>query len=287
MAVATETIRDLEERARRLRRAALEMITAAGSGHPGGTLSEMDLLVALYFYAMRHNPRDPRWPERDRFVLSKGHGAPGLYAVLAEAGYFDRSHLRTLRQLGSILQGHPDMTRTPGLDISTGSLGLGFSAACGMAKAAKIDGASWRTYALLGDGECQEGAVWEAAMFAANYRLDNLTAIVDRNGLQQTGRTEERIELEPLDAKWRAFNWDVQVIDGHSVPEIVAALDRARTVQGRPQVIIARTVKGKGVSFIENIVGFHGKATTPNELARALRDLGFEDTPEEEVAGGR
>lgn len=274
MAVGTDAIVALEERARKLRRVALQMITRAGSGHPGGSLSEMDLLVALYFHEMRHDPRDRHWADRDRFVLSKGHGAPGLYAVLAEAGYFDPSHLRTLRRLGSILQGHPDMTRTPGIEISTGSLAMGFSAAVGMAKAAKIDGRPYRVYALLGDGECEEGAVWEAAMFAAHYRLDNLTAIVDRNGLQQTGRTEERIGLDPLPEKWRAFNWDVQVIDGHAMPQILAALERVRAALGRPHAIIARTVKGKGVSFVENVVSFHGKATTPDELRRALAELG-------------
>jgi transketolase len=263
----------LERRARELRKTILKMITKAGSGHPGGSLSAIDALTVLYFHHMRHDPQNPRWPNRDRFVLSKGHGCPAWYAVLAECGYFDASHLWTLRETGSLLQGHPDMTRTPGVEMSTGSLGMGFSAAIGMALAGKRDGQSYRVYAMLGDGESQEGAIWEGAMFAAHYGLDNLTAIVDRNGLQQTGRTEERIRLDSLADKWRSFNWDVQEIDGHDMAAIVDALDRARRVSGRPQVIVARTVKGKGVSFLEGVVGFHGKALSAAELERALAEL--------------
>jgi transketolase len=205
--------------------------------------------------------------------LSKGHACPAWYVVLAACGYFDPSHLWTLRQPGSLLQGHPDMTRTPGVDISTGSLGMGFSAAIGMALAGKRDRRPYRVYAVLGDGENQEGAVWEGAMFAVHHHLDNLTAIVDRNGLQQTGRTEERIHLDPLADKWRAFGWDVSEINGHDMAAVTSALDRARTVTGRPQVIVARTIKGKGVSFVEGVVGFHGKALTPAELERALAEL--------------
>lgn len=263
----------LEARAHAHRRTILEIITRAGSGHPGGSLSVIDLLTALYFHQLRHDPHNPSWPDRDRVVLSKGHACPAWYVVLAECGYFDASHLWTLRQVGSLLQGHPDMTRTPGVDISTGSLGLGFSAAIGMALAGRRDRRPYRVYAVLGDGECQEGAVWEGAMFAAHYGLDNLTAVVDRNGLQQTGRTEERIRLDPLAEKWRAFNWDVQEIDGHDMGAIVDALDRAAAAGGRPHAIVARTVKGKGVSFLEGAVGFHGKALTADELARALAEL--------------
>jgi transketolase len=267
-------VEKLERKARELRKTILRMITLAGSGHPGGSLSSIDLLVALYYHHLRHNPKDPKWPDRDRFVLSKGHGCPALYAVLADCGYFGEEHLWTLRRVGSILQGHPDMTRTPGVEISTGSLGMGFSAAIGMALAGRLSGRPYRVYALLGDGECQEGAVWEGAMFAAHYGLDNLTAIVDRNGLQQTGRTEERIRLEPLAAKWEAFGWRVLEIDGHSFPQILTALEEAKGTRGRPTVIIAHTIKGKGVSFLEGVVGFHGKATTPEELERALAELG-------------
>jgi transketolase len=269
----TVDIHALEERAREFRKTILKVITKAGSGHPGGSLSAIDVITALYFHHLRHDPKNPAWPDRDRFVLSKGHGCPAWYVALAAAGYFDESHLWTLREVGSLLQGHPDMTRTPGVEMSTGSLGLGFSAAVGMAIAGKREQKPYHVYALLGDGETQEGAVWEAAMVAAHYGLDNLTAIVDRNGLQQTGRTEERIRLEGLADKWRAFAWDVQEIDGHDMRAVVDALSRAKTVAGRPQAIVARTVKGKGVSFLEGVVGFHGKALTPAELDRALAEL--------------
>ncbi|MDR7483101.1 MAG: transketolase [Armatimonadota bacterium] len=270
---STAALCALEARAREFRKTILQVITTAGSGHPGGSLSAIDILTVLYYHTMRHDPHNPTWPDRDRFVLSKGHGCPAWYVVLAACGYFAPEHLWTLRRVDSILQGHPDMTRTPGVEISSGSLGMGFSAAIGMALAGKRDGRPYRVYAMLGDGECQEGAVWEGAMFAAHYGLDNLTAIVDRNGLQQTGPTEERIRLDPLGDKWRACTWDVQEIDGHDLGAIVAALDRARTVRGRPQVIVARTIKGKGVSFLEGVVGFHGKALTHDELARALAEL--------------
>ena len=263
----------LEARAREFRKTILQVITKAGSGHPGGSLSMIDVVTALYFHHMRHDPKNPQWPDRDRFVLSKGHACPAWYVVLAACGYFDPAHLWTLRQVGSLLQGHPDMTRTPDVDISTGSLGLGFGAAIGMALAGKRDGKSYRTYVVLGDGETQEGSIWEGAMFAAHYGLDNLTAIVDRNGLQQTGRTEERIRVDPLADKWRAFTWDVQEIDGHDIGAIVSALDRAARVVGRPQAIVARTVKGKGVSFLEGVVGFHGKALSQAELTQALAEL--------------
>jgi len=268
-----EDLSALQSRARDFRKTILKIITRAGSGHPGGSLSVIDLLTALYFDKLRHNPKDPEWPDRDRVVLSKGHACPAWYVVLAECGYFDPGHLWTMRQMGSILQGHPDMIRTPGVDMSTGSLGMGFSAAIGMALASKQDARPYRVYAVLGDGECQEGSVWEGAMFAAHYGLDNLVAIVDRNGVQQTGRTEERIRLDPLADKWRAFNWDVAEIDGHDMGAIVSALDRAAAASGRPHAIIARTVKGKGVSFAEGASGYHGKALTEDELVRALAEL--------------
>ncbi|MBI3997897.1 MAG: transketolase [Armatimonadetes bacterium] len=263
----------LEARAREFRKTILQVITKAGSGHPGGSLSAIDILTALYFHHMRHDPRNPSWSDRDRFVLSKGHACPAWYVVLAACGYFDPKHLWTLREIDSILQGHPDMTRTPGVEISTGSLGMGFSAAIGMALAGQRDGRPYRVYALLGDGESQEGSIWEGALFAHHYGLENLTAILDRNGLQQTGRTEERIRLDPVADKWRAFGWHVQEIDGHDMGAILAALEQARGVGGRPQIIVARTVKGKGVSFIEGVVGFHGKALTQAELGRALAEL--------------
>jgi len=269
----TADVPALEARAREFRKTILRIITQAGSGHPGGSLSAIDILTALYFHHLRVDPKRPQWPDRDRFVLSKGHGCPAWYVVLAARGFFDPSHLWTLRQIGSPLQGHPDMTRTPGVDISTGSLGVGFSAAIGMALAGKRDGRPYRVYAMLGDGECQEGAVWEGAMFAAHQGLDNLTAIVDRNGLQQTGPTEERVRLDPLAEKWRAFGWDVQEIDGHDMAAVVGALARAGSATGRPAAIVARTVKGKGVSFVEGVVGFHGKALTADELTRALAEL--------------
>jgi transketolase len=269
----TPDVPALEARAREFRKTILRMITQAGSGHPGGSLSAIDILTALYFHHLRVDPTRPQWPDRDRFVLSKGHACPAWYVVLAARGFFDPAHLWTLRRIGSPLQGHPDMTRTPGVDISTGSLGVGFSAAIGMALAGKRDGRPYRVYALLGDGECQEGAIWEGAMLAAHQGLDNLTAIVDRNGLQQTGPTEERVRLDPLADKWRAFGWDVQEIDGHDMAAVVGALARAGSATGRPAAIVARTVKGKGVSFVEGKVGFHGKALTEDELTRALAEL--------------
>ena len=230
-------IQALEARARAFRKTILQIITKAGSGHPGGSLSVIDIVTALYFHHMRHDPANPAWPDRDRFVLSKGHACPAWYVALADAGYFDPKHLWMLRELGALLQGHPDMTRTPGVDMSTGSLGMGFSAAAGMALAGQRDGRAYRVYAVLGDGESQEGSIWETAMFAAHYGLDNLTAIVDRNGLQQTGRTEERIRLDPMADKWRAFAWDVQEINGHDMAALIDAVARAKTVTGRPQAI--------------------------------------------------
>jgi transketolase len=250
----------------------VRMIGLAGSGHPGGSLSCVEILVCLYFYKMRHRPSDPHWPERDRFVLSKGHAAPALYAVLARAGYFSREELWKLRQWGSMLQGHPDMRRTPGVEISTGSLGQGLSAACGMALGLRIQHNPARVYALIGDGESQEGGIWEAAMLAGHHRLSNLVAFLDHNSLQIDGPCCEVVSLGDIPAKWRSFGWEVQEVDGHDVVEICRALDLAEASE-RPTMIVAHTVKGKGVSFMENAVEFHGKAPTLEEMERALREI--------------
>lgn len=263
-----------------LRRKALEarkhivrMTGAAGSGHPGGSLSAIDMLVALYFSEMRHYPAEPHRPDRDRFVLSKGHGCPALYAVLAMTGYFPEEELIRLRKLDSILQGHPCMLKTPGIDMSTGSLGQGLSAGNGMALARRLDGLDYRVFVMMGDGEQQEGQVWEAAMSSAHNRLDNLVAIVDYNGMQIDGTISEVKEIAPLAEKWRAFGWEVREIDGHEMKEILAALDWARTVAGRPAMIVARTVKGKGVSFMEHNLKFHGSAPDAEQVAAALEEL--------------
>ena len=271
--VSGERLKDLMEKAYRIRRHVLEMTTLAGSGHPGGSLSCVDVIVALYFHVMRHDPKNPSWPNRDRFVLSKGHAAPTLYAALAEAGYVPLDELKTLRKLGSPLQGHPDRNRVPGIENSSGSLGHGLAIANGMAAAAKIDGEDHRVYVLLGDGECQEGLVWEAAMFTAHYKLDNLTAVVDRNGLQIDGPTERVMSLEPLADKWRAFGWHVIEVDGHDIAAIINALEEAKRVKGRPTVVIAHLIKGRGVSFMEWVASFHGKTLAPNDLEKALAEL--------------
>lgn len=269
----TQTIAILEEQAKQIRKNIINMLKEAGSGHPGGSLSAADIFSVLYFHEMKMDPQKPHWPERDRFVLSKGHAAPVLYATLAEKGFFPKEDLRTLRKINSKLQGHPDMRKVTGVEISTGSLGQGLSAANGMALAGKLDGASYRVYALIGDGECQEGQIWEAAMFAAHYKLDNIAVFLDHNGLQIDGRTKDVMSPEPLDEKWRAFGWEVQVIDGHSIPAILSALAHARHVKGKPSMIIANTVKGKGVSFMEDAAGWHGVAPKPEEAEQALMEL--------------
>jgi len=266
-------IADLEGIARKLRRHVITMISQAGSGHPGGSLSAADIVTALYFRVMRHDPSNPRWPDRDRFILSKGHAAPVLYAALAECGYFPLEWLTTLRKSGACLQGHTDSRLTPGVDMSAGSLGQGLSVGIGMALAAKLDKNDYRVYVLLGDGECQEGQVWEAAMFAPNYKLDNLTAIVDFNGLQLDGFTKQIMDLEPFVEKWRSFKWEVLQIDGHDMQQVVDALRNAGQVKDKPVVIVARTVKGKGVSFMENNVDYHGKAPDKAETEIALKEL--------------
>lgn len=263
----------LEEKASQIRKDIITMLHEAGSGHPGGSLSAADILTVLYFNEMNINPENPGQPDRDRFVLSKGHAAPVLYATLAEKGFFPKEELLTLRKIGSNLQGHPDMRKVPGVEISTGSLGQGLSAANGMAMAGKMDGALYRVYALIGDGECEEGQIWEAAMLAAHYKLDNVTAFLDHNGLQIDGKICDVMSPEPLDEKWRAFGWDVQVIDGHNISAIIAALDHARKIKGKPSMIIANTIKGKGVSFMEDVAGWHGRAPNAEETKKALAEL--------------
>jgi transketolase len=269
----SNNIEHLKEMAKKIRKHVLMMFMEAGSGHPGGSLSVVEIITSLYFYKMRHNPNDPKWPERDRFVLSKGHAAPTLYAALAESGYFPVEELRTLRKLGSRLQGHPDMAKLPGVEISTGSLGLGFSVAVGMALAGRLDGRNYRVFVLLGDGETQEGQIWEAAMASSHYRLDNLTAILDRNGLQLDGPTERIMSIEPIVAKWQAFGWHVLEVDGYEIGDIMRALDEADTVKGKPTVIIAHDVKGRGIPFMEWNADFHGKVPDKESLMMALQKL--------------
>jgi transketolase len=266
-------IKMLKEKATQLRKDIVTMICKSKSGHPGGSLSAADIVSTLYFNEMNIDPKNPKMVDRDRFVLSKGHAAPVLYAVLAEKGYFDRELLGTLRKFGSPLQGHPDMRKLPGIDISTGSLGQGLSVANGMALSAKLDNKSYRTYVLLGDGEVQEGQVWEAAMTSAHYKLDNVCAFLDSNNLQIDGNVDKVMGVEPLDDKWRAFGWNVIVIDGHNFEEILGALEAAKTHKGQPTMIIAKTTKGKGISFMENVCGFHGVAPTPEETDKALEEL--------------
>ncbi|UCE45316.1 MAG: transketolase [Methanobacteriota archaeon] len=269
-----EFISELESIARRVRAHAVTMIYQAGSGHPGGSLSAVDILVAMYFHLMKHDPKRPDWPERDRFVLSKGHGAPALYAALAEAGYLPVAELESLRKMGSRLQGHPCMRKTPGVEMSTGSLGHGLAAGNGMALAAKLDRKLYRIFVLCGDGEMDVGETWEAAMLASHYKLDNITMFLDRNKLQLDGPTEKIMSLEPLADKWKAFGWHVIEIDGHNMKEIIQATNEARSIKGRPTAIICHTIKGKGVSFMEGSLHFHGKAPNDDEYKQAMRELG-------------
>ncbi len=271
--VAEPDIDALKDKARILRVEILKMLTIAKSGHTGGSLSAADIVTGLYFYKMRHNPKDPNWKERDRFILSKGHAAPVLYAALALSGYFEKGLLKTLRKLGSPLQGHPCSRKLPGVEISTGSLGQGLSIANGIAMGIKMDGVGSRVYCLLGDGEIQEGQVWEAAMTSAHYRLDNLCAIIDNNGLQIDGQCCDVMHIEPIVHKWQAFGWHVIDIDGHDMRAIVQALNKAETVKGKPTMIVARTIKGKGVSFFEGKVEYHGITPTSEELEIALKEL--------------
>jgi len=269
-----DDITELTERAKKIRQHIIKMTNAAGSGHPGGSLSAVEILVCLYFRILKHNPKDPQWPERDRFILSKGHAAPALYAVLAESGYLPVEELMTLRKLGCRLQGHPSMTVTPGVEMSTGSLGHGLAVANGMALAAKLDRKLNRIYVLCGDGEMDVGEIWESAMLASHYKLDNVTMYLDRNMLQLDGPTEKIMSIEPLADKWKAFGWHVQEIDGHNMREIMVATEHAKSSHGKPSVIIYHTVKGKGVSFMEGTVHFHGKAPNKEECSKALEEIG-------------
>ena len=265
---------ELQKVANEVRKDIVTALHAAKAGHPGGSLSAADLFTYLYFEEMNIDPKDPKKADRDRFVLSKGHTAPGLYSVLAERGYFPKEDLVTLRHLGSYLQGHPDMKHIPGVDMCSGSLGQGISAAVGMALSAKLSNDSYRVYTLLGDGEIQEGQVWEAAMFAGARKLDNLVVIVDNNGLQIDGKVEDVCSPYPIDKKFEAFNFHViNVADGNDMAQLRAAFDEAKTVKGMPTAIVMKTVKGKGVSFMENQVGWHGKAPNDEEYAQAMADL--------------
>ncbi len=271
------TIADLADKARELRVAIVRTLHKSQSGHTGGSLSAIDMVTALYFSKMRHDPANPDWAERDRFVLSKGHAAPAQYVALAYAGYFPREDLMMLRRLGSHLQGHPDSKSTPGVEVCTGSLGQGLSMANGMALGLKLDGRENRVYALLGDGELQEGQVWEAAMAAAHYKIDNLCALVDANALQIDGEVAKVMNVAPIAAKFKAFGWHAMEIDGHDMAAILAALDHAETIKGQPTVIVANTVKGKGVSFFENKASYHGVPPSDEELPKALECLGCFD----------
>ncbi|NLV17846.1 MAG: transketolase [Syntrophomonadaceae bacterium] len=264
---------ELEKKAKILRREVIKMLGKAGSGHPGGSLSAADIMACLYFWEMKYDPQRPDWEERDRFVLSKGHVAPVLYAALAESGFFSGEKLASLRQLGSPLQGHPDLRKLPGVEASTGSLGQGFGWAVGMAMAAKLDRRDSRIYVLLGDGEMQEGIVWEAVMAANQYKLDNLTAIVDNNGMQIDGHLSEIMSVEPIAPKLKEFGWNTREIDGHHIPGILEALEEARNSKGKPFAIVAKTIKGKGCSFMENQVDWHGKAPSADQIDQALREL--------------
>lgn len=266
------SVEDLKSLAKNLRKTILQTIHKAQSGHPGGSLSELEILVTLYYRILLHDPSNPSWNKRDRFILSKGHASPGLYAVLAEQEYFDKKELKSFRQINSILQGHTNIT-TPGIEMSAGSLGQGLSFAVGMAIAGKIDNLDYRVYVLLGDGECDEGQIWEGAMSAAHYSLDNLTAIVDRNRIQNDRFTDEVMKLEPLAAKWEAFGWHSLEVDGHSIEDLTEAFHQAKNIKHKPTVIIAHTIKGKGVSFMENNPAFHGKAPSDDQLKKALEEL--------------
>lgn len=271
-----ELIKELEKKANLLRQDVIRMTYLAGSGHPGGSLSAADMIAALYFHVLRIDPSHPHWEDRDRFILSKGHCCPVLYAALARVGFFPWDSLATLRQLHSILQGHPDMKKTRGVDMTSGSLGHGLAAGVGMALGARLDGKSYRVFVMLGDGEVQEGVVWEAAMAASHYHLDDITAIVDYNGLQVDGFVRNIMSIEPLADKWRAFGWHVITIDGHCMREILGAFEEAGKVSEKPSVVIARTIKGKGVSFMENKVQWHGTAPNAKQMEEALRELSCE-----------
>lgn len=266
-------LQELKKTAVIIRLGIVEEVFHAASGHPGGSLSIADIITYLYFAEMNVDPNNPDWDARDRFVLSKGHTCPALYAALAEKGFFPKEDLKTFRHIDSYLQGHPDKKHTPGIDMSSGSLGQGISAACGMALAGKIQNKDYRVYTVLGDGESEEGQVWEAAMFAAHYKLDNLCAVLDFNGLQIDGKITEVMNPTPLDEKFKAFGWHVICINGHDFNEIEAAFEEAKTVKGQPTLILAATTKGKGVSYMEDKAGWHGKAPNADEYAQAIEEL--------------
>ena len=271
-----ELLETLSQRALEMRRNILRMTHAAGSGHPGGSLSATDVLAALFFHELRIRPEDPAWKDRDRFVLSKGHAAPALYAAMAGRGFLPPGELLTLRRLGSRLQGHVDARKLPGVEASTGCLAQGISMAVGMALDARLDGRPSRVYAMIGDGECQEGQTWEALMAGAHYHLDNLVGILDRNGIETDGSTEEIMALEPVEAKMQAFGWHTLSIAAHDFPQILDAFAEAKRTRGKPTMIVAHSVKGKGVSFMEGKAAYHGKPPTDAELVRGLRELGVE-----------
>ena len=277
MAQATADIQHLKKITQEIRVDIIRMLTEAGSGHPGGSLSAAEIVTALYFHKMRHRPQDPFWADRDRFVLSKGHCCPVLYVALAKTGYFPQEELLTLRKLGSRLQGHPypgrPGERLPGVEAATGSLGQGLSIAIGMALAGRLAKKTYRVYAMLGDGECQAGQIWEAAMLAPKYQLDSLCAIVDRNKIQNDDFVESTLSLEPFRAKWEAFGWHVIEVNGHDIVQVLEALEAAEAIKGKPTVVIADTIKGKGVSFMENNPDWHGKAPTREESDRAIREI--------------
>jgi len=267
------SIEEMKAIAKRLRRYIISMTGKAGSGHPGGSLSAVEIVTALYFRILRHKPSEPQWADRDRFILSKGHAAPLLYAALAECGYLPIDELLTLRQLDSCLQGHTDCTVTPGVEMSAGALGQGLSFAIGVTLAGRLNSQKYRVYVLLGDGECDEGQVWEAAMAAAHFKADNLVAIVDNNGQQINGWNRDVMNLDPFNKKWQAFGWQVIEVDGHDLTQLIDAFEQAKPVKGNPTVIIAHTIKGKGVSFMENNPDFHGKAPNAEQVEIALKEL--------------
>ncbi|TQI66967.1 transketolase [Clostridium sp. KNHs216] len=272
--ISQTTIKKIEKMAAEIRKDVVLMIGGEGHvGHLGGSCSSADIVAALYAYKMKLDPKNPKWEGRDKFLYSKGHACIAQYAAMAELGYFPKEKLTTLKSFGSMLQGHPDVNKTPGVEANTGSLGQGLSIANGMALAMRLDGKDNKVYCVMGDGEMAEGQIWEAAMAASNFKIDNIVGIVDQNGLQATGSIEERFNTNPLPEKWESFGWHVIQIDGHDVEEIVNALDEADTIKGRPTVIIARTVKGKGVSFAENVVGFHNGALTKEQYQTALKEL--------------
>jgi len=267
------SVKELEQMAVIIRCDIIDMICTAAAGHPGGSLSAADVVTALYFRVMRIDPKNPGWPDRDRFILSKGHACPVWYAALAERGYFDKSHLKTLRRMGSILQGHPDMRKTPGIDMTAGSLGHGLPAGLGMALSGKLQQKDYHVFVVIGDGESQEGSIWEASMAAPRFKLDNLTAILDYNHLQNDDSVDDIMPIHPAVDKWQAFGWHVIDIDGHNMAQVVAALEEAKSHQGTPTMIVANTVKGKGVSYMENVCEWHGKAPCQEEADQALEEL--------------